>query len=199
MSSNTTNIIFSGVGGQGVMLASEILALVAAEEDLDVRQTELHGSAQRGGAVVSHVRFGAKVHSPVIQRGEADFLVAFEKLEALRCAHYLRSGAGIIMNDEEVIPGAFGDTRLYPHDAIQFLVGKGIEVVKLEATEVAKGLGNARVTSCVILGALSTLLDLQPGSWRTVMERRIPVPLVEINLRAFAAGAASMTPGPGYT
>ncbi|MCL5961154.1 MAG: indolepyruvate oxidoreductase subunit beta [Chloroflexi bacterium] len=186
MSSDTTNVLFAGVGGQGAMLASEILALVAAEEGLDVKQTEVHGSAQRGGAVSSHVRFGTRVYSPVIQRGEADFVVAFEKLEALRFAHYLKDGGTVVINDEEVMPSQFGDNRSYPHDAVPFLKSKGIKTVELDATKLAVELGNPRVASTVILGVLSRLLTLKPESWRRVLEKRIPPNLLDINLRAFA-------------
>ncbi len=188
MSSETKNVLFAGVGGQGAMLASEILALVAVEAGYDIKQTEVHGAAQRGGAVASHVRYGERVHSPVIRRGEADLLVAFEKLEALRYAHYLRDGAYIVVNDEEVEPAKLDKSRLYPREGVGFLKGKGFKVIVVPATKKAIELGNHRVASTVLLGVASGLLNLKQESWEKVLEKRILPHLLDINRRAFALG-----------
>lgn len=188
MGDKITNVLFSGVGGQGAMLASEILALVAAEEGNDVKQTEVHGAAQRGGAVASHVRYGERVYSPVIRRGEADLLVAFEKLEALRYAHYLKDGAYIVLNDEEIEPAKFDKSRQYPKQAVEFLKGKGFKVIVVPAADKAIELGNKRVASTILLGAASGLLELKQESWQKVLDKRILPHLLEINKRAFAVG-----------
>ncbi len=188
MGDKTRNVLFAGVGGQGAMLASEILALVAVEEGYDVKQTEVHGAAQRGGAVASHVRYGDRVYAPVIRRGEADLLVAFEKLEALRYAHYLRDGAYIVVNDEQIEPAKFDKSRQYPKQAVEFLKNKGFKVIVVPATNVAIELGNKRVASTVLLGVVSGLLDLKGESWQTVLDKRILPHLLEINKRAFSAG-----------
>jgi indolepyruvate ferredoxin oxidoreductase beta subunit len=182
------DILFAGVGGQGVVLASEVTARVAAADGYDVKQGEVHGVAQRGGAVVSHLRYGTKVHSPVVKRGDADFLVAFEKLEALRYAHYLKADGLILVNDHEIQPILLNPNLSYPHQAIDFLRGKGFRVLALPATEKALALGNVRVTSVVMLGALSRFLDLSQESWQRVMQERVPPRLLEINQRAFVEG-----------
>jgi Pyruvate/2-oxoacid:ferredoxin oxidoreductase gamma subunit len=123
----TTNVILAGVGGQGVILASELLAMAAVHVGHDTKQTEVHGIAQRGGSVHSHVRFGGRVYSPLIKPGEADVLIATEKLEGLRFAHYVREGGVIVMNSYELPPiGAGGQ---YPHEALDFLRGKGFRVI----------------------------------------------------------------------
>ena len=193
----TTNILLAGVGGQGVLLASEVLALAAAVEMREVKQTEVHGVAQRGGSVVSHVRFGDVVHSPVIKRGEADIFAAFEKLEALRYGHYLRRGGRLLVNDHEVMPGYYGEKRPYPRDILDFLARKGFEVLVVPARRRAIELGNHRVSSLVMLGALSVFLDLSLKTWEKVLEERIPERLLEVNRRAFRAGRELAAAGGG--
>ncbi len=186
--SSVTNLILSGVGGQGVLLASEVLALVAAEEKAEVKQTEVHGVAQRGGSVVSHLRFGDKVYSPTVRTGTADILVAFERLEAVRYGHYLKPGGLMLVNDLEVMPGQVGDFKPYPAGIMEFLTGKGFKILEVPATAKAKELGNPRVASLIILGALSVHLDLSREAWDTVIGRRIPPKLVDINMKAFQTG-----------
>ncbi|WP_206811983.1 indolepyruvate oxidoreductase subunit beta [Paradesulfitobacterium ferrireducens] len=183
-----TNILLCGVGGQGVLLASEVLALVAAEEKAEVKQTEVHGVAQRGGSVVSHLRFGDKVFSPTVRTGTGDILVAFEKLEAVRYGHYVKPGGLMLINDVEVMPGQIGEYKPYPTGINEFLHKKGFTLQAIPATAKAKELGNPRVSSLIILGALSAHLDLSPEAWERVIERRIPAKLLEVNLKAFQAG-----------
>ncbi len=183
-----TSVLLCGVGGQGVLLASEVLALVAAEEIPEVKQTEVHGVAQRGGSVVSHVRFGDTVYSPTVRTGTADILVAFEKLEAVRYGHYLKPGGLMLVNDLEIMPGQVGEKRPYPAGIMKFLSGKGFQVQKIAATRLAQQLGNPRVASTIILGAVSVRLNLSDTAWATVIRRRIPERLLEINLQAFRLG-----------
>lgn len=183
-----TNVLIAGVGGQGVVLASELLALAAMAAGRDVKQGEFHGVAQRGGAVFSHVRFGDRVHSPMAPRGQVDYLVALELLEALRYAHFVRPGGTVIVNDHRVEPIRVGDQRPYPDDAPGFLRDKGFDVVVLDATQRALELGNHRAANVMLLGALSASLDIPAEAWdRTLMER-IPERHLALNRRAFAAG-----------
>jgi indolepyruvate ferredoxin oxidoreductase beta subunit len=184
----THNLLFAGVGGQGVVLASEVLALVAAAEGYDVKQGEVHGAAQRGGAVVSHIRFGERVHSPLNLRGQTDIFVAFEKLEAARHAHYLKPGGILIVNDHRIEPTMLNPTLKYPDDPIGFLTTKPFRVIVLNATDTARRLGNERVTSLMMLGAVSKFVPLRVESWDQVMRERIPSKFLELNQRAFAEG-----------
>ena len=150
----THNLLFAGVGGQGVVLASEVLARVAAADGFDVKQGEVHGAAQRGGAVVSHIRFGERVYSPLNLRGQTDIFVAFEKLEAVRHAHYLKEGGVLIVNDHRIEPTLLNATIKYPDDPIGFLKSKSYRVIVLNATETARRLGNERVSSLMMLGTV---------------------------------------------
>lgn len=184
----THNLLFSGVGGQGVVLASEVLALVAASEGFDVKQGEVHGAAQRGGAVVSHIRFGERVYSPLNLRGQVDVMVAFEKLEAVRHAHYLKPGGVLIINEHRIEPTYLNTAVKYPDDPVGFLKSKGYRVLTLNATELARQLGNERVSSLILLGALSKFIPLKQQSWDAVLQKRIPPKLLELNQRAFAEG-----------
>jgi indolepyruvate ferredoxin oxidoreductase, beta subunit len=188
----THNFLFAGVGGQGVVLASEVLALVAASEGYDVKQGEVHGAAQRGGAVVSHVRFGARVFSPLNLRGQTDVFVAFEKLEALRHAHYLKEGGILIVNDHRIDPTLLNASVQYPDDPIGFLKTKGLRVLVLKATETARALGNEHAASMVMLGAVSRFTGLNAAAWDRVLEERIPAKFLDLNRRAFLAGQREM-------
>jgi indolepyruvate ferredoxin oxidoreductase beta subunit len=183
-----TNVLIAGVGGQGVILSSEILALAALADGRDVKQGEFHGVAQRGGAVFSHVRFGDKVHSPMAPRGQVDFLLALERLEALRYAHFVKPGGTIIVNDHKVEPVRMADTRPYPDEGNDFLEAKGFEVVLIQATQTAIELGNHRAANVILLGALAEHLDIPDPVWEATLRERIPEKLLELNQRAFAAG-----------
>jgi indolepyruvate ferredoxin oxidoreductase beta subunit len=185
-----TNVVVAGVGGQGAVLASELIALAAMAAGHDAKQGEFHGVAQRGGAVFSHVRFGDRVHSPMAARGTVDFLLALEKLEALRYAHFVKEGGTIIVNDHRIDPVRTADDRPYPDDAVEFLQAKGFEVVALDATERAIALGNHRAANVVLLGMLARSLDLPEDVWEETLRARIPEKLRELNQNAFAVGWA---------
>lgn len=184
----THNLVFAGVGGQGVVLASEVLALVAAAQGFDVKQGEVHGAAQRGGAVISHIRFGERVYSPLNLRGQADVFAAFEKLEAVRHAHYLKPGGVLIINDQRIEPTYLNTTVKYPDDPIGFLKAKPYQLIVVKASETARALGNERVASIMMLGAVSKFLPIQPETWDKVLRERIPAKFLELNQRAFAEG-----------
>jgi indolepyruvate ferredoxin oxidoreductase beta subunit len=185
---HVTNVLVAGVGGQGVILSSELLALAALAAGHDVKQGEFHGVAQRGGAVFSHVRFGEKVRSPMSPRGRVDHLLALERLEALRYAHFVKPGGTILVNDYQVEPVRLGDTRPYPVDGVEFLAEKGFDVILVEATRKAVDLGNYRAANVILLCALSTRLDIPAEVWARTLEERIPRKLLELNRKAFAAG-----------
>lgn len=190
-----TNVLIAGVGGQGAILASELLALAASAAGHDVKQGEFHGVAQRGGAVFSHVRFGDRVYSPMARRGDVDYLLALEKLEALRYAHFVKPGGMIVVNDHKVEPIRLADQRPYPDDAIDFLERKGFRVVAVKATEKAIELGNHRAANVVLLGVLAQFLDIPRDVWDATLRDRIPERLLSLNLQAFDAGRQAATVG----
>jgi indolepyruvate ferredoxin oxidoreductase beta subunit len=200
----TYNILMAGVGGQGVLVASETLALAAIAEGLEAKQSEVHGVAQRGGSVVSHVRFGDRVRSPLIRCGEVDILYAGERLEALRYAHYVRSGGAFVMDDRAIKPIhiAEGPETPYPENAPDFLRGKGFEVVVVPALQTAVDLGDQRCANIALLGALSRRLPLSEESWAAALEKRMKPKILELNQRAFAAGrdlAIPVSSGSGHS
>lgn len=189
------SIAIAGVGGQGVVLASDIIAQAALCAGYDVKKNEVHGMAQRGGAVVSEVRFGRRVHSPVIPDGEVDLLVALELLEGLRHLHRLRPG-GMVIADEVQIrpavrpPGAPG----YPADVADRLRRAAPRLALLPAAELAQQAGNARAANTVLIGALSCHLDLPEEAWQSSLRSCLRPSLVEVNLRAFELGRATQEP-----
>ncbi len=190
MTAQTTNVLLAGVGGQGVLLASEALALAALADGLEAKQSEVHGVAQRGGSVVSHVRFGARVHSPLIRCGEVDVLYAAERLEALRYAHYVKSGGSVVMDDHAISPIQLPDEpeKPYPDGVPEFLRGKGLEVRVVDALGVAVELGEKRCANIVLLGAVSACLGIRGDAWDKALTDRFPEKLRELNLNAFRRG-----------
>jgi len=184
----TTNILICGVGGQGVILVSEIIAQVAVFSGLEVKQSEVHGVAQRGGAVVSHVRFGKKVYSPLIKAGESDFLLAFEKLEAVRWVHHLRAGGKLVVDDNEIMPTVFDRKTKYPKGLLKLIEKRNIQPVVVGATKQAIELGNIRIANTILCGALSTLLDFDDEVWEKALRHRFPAKILDINIKAFNLG-----------
>jgi indolepyruvate ferredoxin oxidoreductase beta subunit len=185
------NILIVGVGGQGVILASEILSDVAMKSGYDVKKSEVHGMAQRGGVVSSHVRYGARVNSPLIPQGEVDVLLSFELAEAVRWLGFLSPKSRVISNTQRVIPPivSTGLAR-YPEDAGDSLRRACRNPVLLDAQAVADELGNPRLVNTVLLGATSKLLDLPLRTWRRVVAERVPAAFKELNLEAFEKGRA---------
>ncbi len=184
-----TNVTIVGVGGQGILLASDVLAQAAVCAGHDVKKTELHGMAQRGGSVVSEVRFGATVWSPTIPEGETQVLVAFELLEALRHVHCLRPG-GLVLSDDlrlrpAVRPAGAPD---YPEDVVVRLQAAAERVLVLPATGLATKAGTSRAANTVLLGALSVSLDLPLEDWQRSLAANLRPELLQVNLLAFEAG-----------
>ena len=186
----TINVLLAGVGGQGVLVASETLALAGLAEGLEAKQSEVHGVAQRGGSVVSHVRIGPKVHSPLIRCGDGDVLYGAERLETLRFAHYVKPGGLIVMDDRPVRPIQLPDEpeQPYPEGVDAFLRSKGFEVIVVQGLEAAVKLGDKRCANVVLLGALSTRLTLADESWQAAIRRRFPEKILDLNLHAFEEG-----------
>ena len=185
-----TNVLIAGVGGQGAILSSELLALTAIKAGFDVKQGEFHGVAQRGGAVFSHVRFGDKVYSPIARRESVDFMLALEELEALRYAHFVKPGGTIILNEHRVEPVRTADQRDYPSNTVDFLKSKGFNVIVVNATQMAIDLGNHRAANVVLLGALAELLDISDEVWTETLSNRIPERFMSLNQEAFKVGRA---------
>ncbi len=182
-------MLLAGVGGQGILLAGEVLAKAALQAGFDVKKSEVHGMAQRGGVVLSHVRYGERVHSPLIPRGRADVLLAFEELEALRWHHYLRPGGTLLVGEERLIPPfAFSGGEGYPKEPLSLIGSDELKVLRIGASGLARELGNPRVMSAILLGALSTLLDIDPGHWRDALRALVPEGTEEVNLVAFDRG-----------
>jgi len=189
----TMNILVSGVGGQGVVLASEIISAAALEAGYDVKQSEVHGMAQRGGSVVSHVRFGPKVFSPLVEQGTGHLLLSFEKSETLRWTGFLNPAEGVIvMNTQEIIPVTVSQgLSEYPHDAVERLVSAGFRTVALDALALAREAGTERAVNIVLVGAASPFMRLDEDLLRKVIAERVPPKYRELNLKAFELGLAA--------
>ena len=186
--SNVKNILLVGVGGQGTILASKLLSAGLMEAGYDVKMSEVHGMSQRGGNVSTQVRFGDKVYSPIIGKGEADLIVAFEKMEALRWAEYLKEGGKMVINDLEIpsVPIQQGKVT-YPPAILEELAGKATTYV-FKASAIAEELGNPKTMNVVLLGALVKALDLPDVDWEAVIRTNVKPAFVEMNLSAFRAG-----------
>ena len=185
----TKNIMIVGVGGQGSLLASKLLGKLLTNEGYDVKVSEVHGMSQRGGSVVTYVRYGDKVYSPVVDKGEADFIVSFEKLEAARYAQFLKPSGRIIVNSQEVdpMPVIIG-AKEYPHAALDNLSAKGVNIDCIDALTPALEAGSAKATNIVLMGRLSKYLDIAPEKWETAIRESVAEKFVEMNLKAFALG-----------
>jgi indolepyruvate ferredoxin oxidoreductase beta subunit len=190
--SETTNVLICGVGGQGVLLASEVLSEAAQLAGYDVKKSEVHGMSQRGGSVVSNVRFGEEVASPLLCQGEADVLMAFERLEGIRWLDHLKPGVGIaVVNDVEIWPMSVScGPAEYPTDIDERLKAATKRYWLFKATEIATELGEPRAGNVVLLGALSPALPLEEEHWMKALETRVKDKYVEVNKQAFAAGVA---------
>jgi len=188
----TMNVSLVGVGGQGILLTSDILAKTAALAGLDVKKSEIHGMAQRGGSVISQVRFGEKVYSPIIADGASDLLVSFERLEALRWRHLLAANARVLINDADMTPVTVS-SGLQPAvtDLDARLKAEYPSAIYIDAMGIAKTIGNTRAMNMVVAGALSTLTPFEVPVWEQAMRERIPAKLLDLNIKAFEAGRAA--------
>ncbi len=184
----TMDILIVGVGGQGTLLASRVLGRYALEKGHDVKLSEVHGMAQRGGSVMTYVRIGEKIASPIIDEGYADFILAFEKLEAMRYAHYLREGGEILYSTQEIMPmPVVTGAAEYPQGLEEKLRGVGVD-----ALELALQAGNAKAANSVMLGALCKRLNLEKQAFEKALLDSIPQKTIEMNRKAFELGYAAV-------
>ncbi len=185
----TMNLLLSGVGGQGVILASKILSKAALLQGLDIKQSEVHGMSQRGGSVVSHVRFGETVYSPLVAEGGCDVLLGFEPLEALRYAHWVRSRGAIVYSTDRVNPSTVSaGLAEYPDDVEERLKGYPVDLVRVEAGSLAERAGNRRAANVVLVGAASRFVDFPAEVWAKAIEESVPAKALEVNQEAFRLG-----------
>ncbi len=183
------NILIVGVGGQGTLLASRVLGALASIEGKDCKLSEVHGMSQRGGSVVTHVRIGDNVLSPVITEGEADYILAFEKLEALRWCHYLRKDGTILINDQEIMPmPVITGNAEYPQGIYEVLDGLGKRYVKIDGLGLSGKAGSTKAVNVVMIGALTRLIGVSEESGLQAVERCVPQKLLEINRKAYNFG-----------
>ena len=194
MSAATTNINLVGVGGQGILLTADVLARTAAEAGLDVKKTEIHGMSQRGGSVSSQVRFGASVLSPIVPAGEADILVAFDEVEAIRAFPSLRPSGKALVDRCYLVPVTVSSGQTPPPDDPGATLGRiyAGRLFRVDSRALAAEAGNARTANMAIAGALSRLLPFPEEAWLSAMRGRIPAKLLDVNLKAFALGRAAL-------
>jgi len=192
MSRPTINMLLSGVGGQGVVLASFVLSHVAIEEGYDVKQSEVHGMSQRGGSVTSHFRFGDKVWAPLVSPGAADILMAFESLEALRYVHWLKPGGLLVYNAQKINPSPVAaGLATYPEDIDGKITAAWPRVQCVKANDLAIQAGTVKSANVVMLGAVSPALPFARETWEAVIRKAVPPKSVDVNMEAFRLGVAT--------
>lgn len=187
--SKTKSVMIVGVGGQGSLLASRILGNVLLNEGFDVKVSEVHGMSQRGGSVVTYVKYGDKVYSPVIDKGEADIIISFEQLEAARWVPYLKKGGHIIVSRQKIdpMPVITGPAR-YPENIFEKLRALGISVITVDAQKLAEEAGNTKTSNVVIMGVVSTKMEFSDEAWQKALEQCVPQKFLELNKKAFQLG-----------
>ncbi len=185
----TKNIMIVGVGGQGSLLASKLLGRLLVDEGFDVKVSEVHGMSQRGGSVVTYVRFGDRVCSPVIEEGEADFIVSFEKIEAARYVRNLRKGGTVIVNTQQIdpMPVIIGNA-VYPENILDEMCSKGVNVDAIDALELASQAGSAKACNIVLMGRLAKYFDIPYEKWEAAIEKCVKPNFININKEAFRLG-----------
>jgi indolepyruvate ferredoxin oxidoreductase beta subunit len=190
MEDNKYSILIVGVGGQGVLLASEILSEVAMKAGYDVKKSEVHGMSQRGGVVSSHVKIGRKVYSPTIYKGQADILLSFEQAEALRAIDWMKKDGIAIISKTTLVPAIVTSTKSlsYPEDPIAEMRKHMHQVLAVDADRIAGELGNPRLVNTILLGIVSNYLPFAEDLWTDMMKSKIKPKFVDINLKAFAIG-----------
>ena len=185
----TKNIMIVGVGGQGSLLASKLLGRLLVDEGYDVKVSEVHGMSQRGGSVVTYVRYGEKVYSPIIEEGEADYIVSFEKIEAARWLSCLKKDGKIIVNTQQIdpMPVIIGAAQ-YPTDALDKISEKGAFVDALDALSLAEEAGSAKAVNIVLMARLAKYFDISYDKWIEAIEKSVAPKFVELNKKAFELG-----------
>ena len=186
---NGKSVMIVGVGGQGTLLASRLLGAAMVAEGYDVKVSEVHGMSQRGGSVVTYVRYGEKVYSPIIEEGEADIVLAFEQLEAARYLPYLKKGGAVVVNTQKMdpMPVVTGSTT-YPEGLLEDMKKKGARVLALDALSLAEEAGSAKAVNVVLIGAMAKSLGGEQEVWLKAIEETVPAKFLEMNRKAFALG-----------
>ena len=185
----TKNIMIVGVGGQGSLLASKLLGRLLVDEGFDVKVSEVHGMSQRGGSVVTYVRFGDRVYSPIIDEGEADFIVSFEKIESARYIKDLKKDGTVIVNTQQIdpMPVIIGNAT-YPENILEEMMAKGVHVDAIDALSLASEAGSAKACNIVLMGRLAKYFDIPYEKWENAIEKCVKPKFIEINKKAFALG-----------
>ena len=187
--SNGKSVMIVGVGGQGTLLASRLLGAAMTAKGFDVKVSEVHGMSQRGGSVVTYVRYGEKVYSPIIEEGEADIILAFEQLEAARYLPYLKKGGAVVVNTQKMdpMPVVTGAAK-YPEGVLDAIVAKGVKVLALDALSLAEQAGSVKAVNVVLIGAMAKSLGQEPETWLNAIEETVPAKFLEMNRKAFQLG-----------
>jgi indolepyruvate ferredoxin oxidoreductase beta subunit len=183
------SVIIVGVGGQGTLLASRVLGSAMLSRGVDVKVSEVHGMSQRGGSVVTYVRYGDKVYSPVIEQGEADVVLAFEALEAARFLPWLKPGGTVVVNTKQIDPmPVITGTAAYPEDIIGAVKEQGVKVVAFEVLSLAEQAGSVKAVNVVLIGAMASRLEVDKEVWIETIKATVPPKFIDMNLRAFELG-----------
>ena len=186
---DTKNIMIVGVGGQGTLLASKMLGYVLLQQGYDVKVSEVHGMSQRGGSVVTYVRYGKKVYSPVIDKGEADVIISFEKLEAARWLQYLKKDGTLIINTQKIDPmSVIIGNSIYPDGVLDAINKAGAKTTNLDALSLAVSAGSAKAVNVVLIGVMASHMDLNRDVWINAIKNTVPEKFLEMNLKAFDLG-----------
>lgn len=188
-------IMLVGVGGQGTLLASRVLGNIALKKGYDVKVSEVHGMSQRGGSVVTYVKMGDRVYSPIIEKGGADIVLAFEQLEALRWLEYLKPDGKLIVNEQKInpMPVIIGRAK-YPEGIIEGIKARGIFTVSLDALDIARECGSIKAVNVVLLGVLAAQSEIEKQVWLEALREVVPQKLLEVNVKAFEAGFGAGAP-----
>lgn len=185
----TKSVMIVGVGGQGSLLASRLLGNVLLAQGYDVKVSEVHGMSQRGGSVVTYVKYGEKVYSPVIEKGEADAVISFELLEAARCLPYLKKGGHLITSTQQIDPmPVITGAAEYPTDLVEKIKAKGADIIAVDALSLAEEAGTAKASNVVLMGVLASHMDYPEELWQKALEQCVPAKFLELNKKAFELG-----------
>lgn len=185
----TKSIMIVGVGGQGSLLASRIIGNVLLSQGFDVKVSEVHGMSQRGGSVVTYVKYGDEVASPVVNKGEADIIISFEQLEAARWLPYLKKGGHLVTSTQKIDPmPVIGGAAVYPEDIIGKIKAQGIDVIAVDALTLAEQAGTAKASNVVLMGVVLTKMQFEESVWQQALEQCVPAKFLELNKQAFALG-----------
>ncbi len=186
---NTKGVVIAGVGGQGSLLASKLLGRVLVNEGYDIKVSEVHGMSQRGGSVITYVRYGDKVYSPVVQSGEADYIISFERIEAARYAHLLKKGGIIITNTQRIDPmPVITGAAEYPEHILDELTAKDVQIEAMDALSLAEEAGSSKAVNIVLMGQLAKHFHIDYDKWMEALEQTVKPKFVELNKKAFKLG-----------